>query len=176
MILKKYLPYFEIQRTFNMNTQEQLNHLSEISSLMERSIRCLSLRGLSGVSAGIIAIMSGIYTWWYLGNGSFEFPISITNYFLSFSTKSQFFGMVVILTIVQAVSIAFFFTTRNSRKKGIEIWDTSTKYFLINLSILLDNQFVNRKPKTSYCAVVGSLSFKKHIDGLNSLIQNINND
>lgn len=140
MILKIFLTYFVVQRTFNMNTQEQLNHLSEIRSLMERSSRCLSLSGLSGVSAGIIAIFSGIYTWWSLGNGSFQSPVSITNYFLSLSVSSQSFAIVVkmaFITIVLAIVAAFFFTIRNSRKKGIKVWDTSTKYFLINLFIPL---------------------------------------
>jgi len=46
-----------------------------------------------------------------------------------------------------------------------------------NELIQVDKQFVNRKPKTSYCATeLGRLSFKKHIDGLNNLIQNISKD
>jgi len=123
-----------------MNTQEQLNHLSEIRSLMERSSRCLSLSGLSGVSAGIIAIISGVCTWWYLGNGTFESPIRVTNYFLSLSITSEPFiavTTIAIITLVLAVATAFFFTIRNSRKKDIKIWDASTKYFLINLLIPL---------------------------------------
>lgn len=123
-----------------MDTKEQLNHLSEIRSLMERSSRCLSLSGLSGVSAGIIAIICGLYTWWYLGDGSFAHTVGVTEYFLSLNIFSEKFITVTIIalvTLILAITFAFFFTYNNSKKKGLKIWDSSTKYFLINLFIPL---------------------------------------
>ena len=42
--------------------------------------------------------------------------------------------------------------------------------------ILVEKQFVGRKPKTTYAATeLGRRSFKKHLDGLNNLIKNIDN-
>ncbi|MGQ1784159.1 hypothetical protein [Saccharicrinis sp. GN24d3] len=123
-----------------MNAEEQLNHLSEIRSLMERSSRCLSLSGLSGISAGIIAIISGLYTWWYLGDGSFAPPVQVTEYFLSlhiFSDRFITVAIIAMITLTLAILSAFFFTYQNSIKQGLKIWDASTKYFLINLFIPL---------------------------------------
>ncbi|WP_066629048.1 hypothetical protein [Labilibacter marinus] len=123
-----------------MDTKEQLNHLSEIRSLMERSSRCLSLSGLSGISAGIIAIICGLYTWWYLGDGSFAHTVGVTEYFLSLNIFSEKFitvAIIALVTLVLAIVSAFIFTYKNSQKKGLKIWDTSTKYFLINLFIPL---------------------------------------
>ncbi len=123
-----------------MNAQEQLNHLSEIRSLMERSSRCLSLSGLSGVSAGIIALICGSYTWWYLGDGSFAPPVKVTHYFLSLNIFAETFitvAIIALVTLFLSIGTAFYFTFKNSKKKGLKIWDASTKYFLINLFIPL---------------------------------------
>ncbi len=123
-----------------MNTQEHLNQLSEIRSLMERSSRCLSLSGLSGIAAGSVAILFGSYAWWYIGGGNFASPIEVTNRFLALPLSSTTFLHVVLiasLTLVLAIGSALFFTWQNSRKKGLKIWDASTKYFLINLFLPL---------------------------------------
>ncbi|WP_439185539.1 hypothetical protein [Carboxylicivirga taeanensis] len=123
-----------------METQEHLNHLSEIRALMERSSRCLSLSGLSGVAAGLIAILCGSYVWWYLGKGYFVSPVEVSNCFLALPVDSNIFRHVVLvaaLTLVLAVGAAFFFTLKNSKKKNLKIWDASTKYFLINLFLPL---------------------------------------
>ncbi len=107
---------------------------------MERSSRCLSLSGLSGVSAGIIALISGTYIWWYLGNQSFSSAKATTDYFLSLNIWDPAFVMVTsisLITLVLAIILAFFFTVNNSRKRGLKIWEPSTKYFLINLFIPL---------------------------------------
>lgn len=123
-----------------MNAQEQLNQLSEIKALMERSSRCLSLSGLSGVAAGLIALLSGSYSWWYLGEGVFVSPIQVTNCFLALPINSEPFSHLVLLaafTLLLAIGAAFFFTLNNSRKKGLKIWDATTRYFLINLFLPL---------------------------------------
>ncbi len=123
-----------------MNAQEQLNQLSEIKALMERSSRCLSLSGLSGVAAGLIALLGGSYAWWYMGEGSFVSPIEVSNCFLTLPVNSESFIHVAIVaaaTLVLALSLAFFFTLKNSRKKGLKIWDATTRYFLINLFLPL---------------------------------------
>ncbi len=123
-----------------MNKEQQLENLSEIRSLMERSSRCLSLSGLSGISAGFTAIISGLYTWWYLGNGSFTSPVATTHYFLTLNIYSQKFitvALFAIATLVVSIILAFIFTYKNSIRKGLKIWDASTKYFLINLFIPL---------------------------------------
>ncbi|MBR8535814.1 hypothetical protein KDU71_09630 [Carboxylicivirga sediminis] len=123
-----------------MNTQEHLNQLTEIKSLMERSSRCLSLSGLSGVAAGSVAILCGSYAWWYIGNGTFATPVTVTNHFLALPVNSQTFLhllMVAAFTLVFAIGTAFFFTWQNSQKKGLKIWDASTKNFLINLFLPL---------------------------------------
>ena len=53
---------FEKQSTFKMSTQqEQLNALKDIRQMMDRSSRFISLSGLSGVFAGVIALIGAYF-------------------------------------------------------------------------------------------------------------------
>jgi hypothetical protein len=49
------------------NSREPLQQLTEIRDLMERSSRFISLSGLSGISAGIIALAGSAIAFFYLG-------------------------------------------------------------------------------------------------------------
>ena len=121
-----------------MNKQEHLSQLTEIKALMERSSKCLSLSGLSGVAAGCIALICGSYAWWYVGGNQFASPIEVTNHFFGYPITSKPFihvAFIAAITLVLSIGAAFFFTWQNSQKKGLKIWDASTKYFLINLFI-----------------------------------------
>ncbi len=66
----------------------------------------------------------------------------------------------------------------NTLKEHLEASDGNLASHLKALEknelIEVEKKFVGRKPKTNYRATeLGRLSFKKHIDGLNDLIQNI---
>jgi hypothetical protein len=53
-------------------TEEQINSLNDIRALMENSSRFTSLSGLSGISAGIIAILGSVLVSYSLPIGFFE--------------------------------------------------------------------------------------------------------
>ena len=49
--------YFVFQSTFNMTSSDYLNDIKEIKNLMNKSSRFISLSGLSGIMAGIYALV-----------------------------------------------------------------------------------------------------------------------
>ena len=56
-----------------MNSQNKhLETLNEIRSIMERSTKFISLSGLSGVAAGIAALIGAGMVYWYLGTSPFS--------------------------------------------------------------------------------------------------------
>ena len=64
----------------------------------------------------------------------------VTDYFLTLNIFSERFitiALIALLTLVLSMASAFFFTYKNGVKKGLKMWDASTKYFLINLFIPL---------------------------------------
>lgn len=117
-----------------MDSQEHLKALTDIRSMMERSSRFISLSGLSGVVAGIFALCGA-----YLAYAK----LHSLNGVYRMLDRETFMEVVIYLLVVAAVvlvaSVTFgvVFTVRNSKKKGVKIWDAIAKRLLINLLIPL---------------------------------------
>lgn len=116
------------------NTTDHLQDLSEIRSMMERSSRFLSLSGLSGIFAGICALVGAFAAARYLNmrwDLSYQYPIR--------SDANLYWFFVLNAASVLSLSLAggVYFTTRQARKKGQRIWDATTRRLLINLFIPL---------------------------------------
>ena len=116
----------------NQKHQEDLSH---IRSMMERSSRFISLSGLSGVFAGLSALIGGLYVYQL-------FKINGLDYFdeehklYSVDLVSEL--VIIALTILFfALTFGIFFTIRKSRKYNLPIWTTATKKMLVNLAIPL---------------------------------------
>ena len=120
---------------------EHLENLSEIRSLMERSSRFISLSGLSGVAAGIFALLGAAVVYIYLDMVPFDHK---KFYYVVAKTSNkwgmdylQFFSIVAATVLILAVSSGIFFTTRKAKQKGQKVFDKSTMRLLINLIIPL---------------------------------------
>lgn len=114
--------------------KEHLQAITDIRSMMERSSRCISLSGLSGVFAGIFALIGAYLA--YLQMGSFYEDYRNISYLDSVSMTIVFLeiaGGVLIASLL----VGTLLTIRNSKRKGIPVWDNSAKRLLINLGIPL---------------------------------------
>jgi hypothetical protein len=124
-----------------MNKQtEPLETLSEIRSMMERSTRFISLNGLSGVFAGIFALLGALAAYVYL-KISFLQPdyyqySRLPDGSVNFSFYIFFFTD-ALLVLFASIFIAVSFCTKKARKNGVNIWDSTSKRLLINLMIPL---------------------------------------
>lgn len=112
-----------------MEKLEQLEAIQEIRKMMNRSVRFLSLSGLSGLFAGCYALIAGFIVYKY------------TNGLLLWETYSvedmNFFVILGIITLILAVSTAFLLTKRKAKREGAKLWDETAKNALINLCIPL---------------------------------------
>lgn len=115
--------------------------LQDIRSMMERSSRFISLSGLSGIAAGIIALAGAGAVYLFLGIGPFDqkrlyyvTAKSIERWGLDYVS---FFLLDALVVLLLAVSAGIFFTTRKASQKGQKIWDPLTRRLLINLMIPL---------------------------------------
>jgi len=117
-----------------MEKEKYLNDLREIKDIMNRSSRFLSLSGLSGISAGILALIGAfaayqiVYTDQdYQSYGKVTItPESLTNLLI-----------IAVVTLMLSVGTVIYFTTRETRKRNQKIWDYQTRRLLINLAIPL---------------------------------------
>ena len=119
---------------------EHLKNLAEIRSLMERSSRFISLSGLSGISAGIIALAGAATAFFYL-----DFDKRYTNWSEYYQITTQrninqttlvLLGLAALVFIL-ALSSGIFFTTRKALKNNQKIWDQTTKRLLFHVFIPL---------------------------------------
>lgn len=120
---------------------DHLDALKEIRSLMERSSRFISLSGLSGVAAGISALLGAAAAYWYFELLPFQGP---RPYYADATQLNKlgldyisFCVLVAAIVVVFALSFGIFFTTRKAKRNGQPIWDSLTRRLLMNLAIPL---------------------------------------
>jgi hypothetical protein len=115
------------------NQEEQLNALNDIKKLMDRSSRFISLSGLSGVFAGLTALVGA-----YLAHVEIVDYVNGTNTYGS-SIEDLEFNLLKIGFAVLIVALigGLLLTLRQSRKKNLPFWDRTTKNLLLNLAIPL---------------------------------------
>jgi ABC-type sugar transport system permease subunit len=127
-----------------MNTKEQesLADLQHIKKMMEQSSRFVSLSGLSGIAAGVCALIASFFASKviYKSTGSNQLKNYVsteTDYF----TLSEFMGSslftIAFVTLVLAFSLAFLFTFLRSKKHHIPLWGTTAQRLMINMAIPL---------------------------------------
>jgi len=120
--------------------QEPIQQINEIRNLMERSSRFISLSGLSGISAGIIALIGAGVAFFYLDFDQRYFDIN--RYFTEMSYQKLgsswlFITTDAIIVLALALFSGIYFTTLKARKQGLKVWDNTARRMVINLFIPL---------------------------------------
>lgn len=113
--------------------QEPLATLHEIRNIMDRSSRFISLSGLSGVAAGVSALIGAAVVKWYLLTHQINYRQSLGH---NLSREAILFMLsVAALVFILALCSATYFTARNARKSNHRVWDSKTERMLVNLFI-----------------------------------------
>jgi len=116
-----------------------LDQLSDIRQLMERSSRFISLSGLSGVFAGIYAIIGAGAAYWYLRINiatrvRYDYIIENGGIKIDFLT---FFILDAGSVLLLALLTGIYLTTKSAKKNNQSIWDKTAQKLLINMAIPL---------------------------------------
>jgi hypothetical protein len=109
--------------------------LASIRNLMERSAKFISLSGLSGILAGIYALIGATLAYFTI-----QYPNSIISYgYRSMEQPSVIFKLLGIAIGVLALSLitGFWLSARKAKQNGTTIWGEPSKRLVINLSIPL---------------------------------------
>jgi hypothetical protein len=145
--IPKETNYFAFQSAFMNDNRENLQTLRDIRQMMEKSSRFISLSGLSGIAAGICAL---------IGAG-FAYRVIQRNYFSVHNLRKidewessrysdgirlgEYMGDRLMwiggLTFIAAFISAFLFTYLRSRKTGVPVWGASSKRLLVNTAVPL---------------------------------------
>ncbi|HQV53130.1 MAG: hypothetical protein IPF95_09680 [Flavobacteriales bacterium] len=124
-----------------MEKHDQLNDLAHIRGLMDRSTRFLSLSGISGVIAGVVALGGAALAQHHIAEA-----LGSSRDVLTYGTGSEYGQvdelLVTLITdaamvLVIALSGAAWFTWRRAKRTGQNMWDASAKRLLWNMMIPL---------------------------------------
>lgn len=118
------------------NSEEQLNALADIRLMMQRSSRFLSLSGLSGIAAGVCALIGAAAVPYYCGIPIFA-NISASKIVRSYDELLNFLVIDAILVLISALSLGFFFSQRKAKRNGERLFGPASVQFTINLAIPL---------------------------------------
>ncbi|WP_261511006.1 hypothetical protein [Chryseobacterium paludis] len=118
-----------------MDSKNYHEDLSHIRSMMERSSRFISLSGLSGVVAGLVALIGAGYVYFVLKRNGIDYFEGDRNIYSMALVKE----LVIIGTLIlfAAILSGYIFTANKSKKKGLKIWDGTTKRLLITFCVPL---------------------------------------
>ncbi|QIG89752.1 hypothetical protein G6R40_08780 [Chryseobacterium sp. POL2] len=118
-----------------MESKHIKNDLQHIRQMMERSSRFISLSGLSGIFAGITALVGAFVVYRvFESEGVLYFDNTDKVYSIDFIKKLIGIGLIILFV---AVFSGYFFTARKSKQNDLKIWDATTKRLLINFGIPL---------------------------------------
>lgn len=93
--------------------------------MMERSSTFISLSGLSGVGAGVIALIATGITFYILGVHDIDYFDGKPNYY-SYQVIGELV-IVALVTLILAISSGIYFTVRKSKRLGYPIWSSATR-------------------------------------------------
>lgn len=125
-----------------MEQQQSYQDLQHIKKMMERSSRFISLSGLSGISAGICALIGAWVAHPYvvgrknyiIDNGTAIEQARAGSYWIIINT---WLFWIAIATFITALVTAFIFTYIKSRKEGIPIWGNAARRVMASMAIPL---------------------------------------
>lgn len=113
-----------------MEDQHYIEQLKDIRNLMDRSSRFLSLSGLSGVLAGIYAILGAAGVWFVIQNRT-------QRYVTLESTEFKIIIGIAAAVLILSVITGIWLSAGKAKKRKEKLWNTASKRLIINFSLPL---------------------------------------
>ncbi|MEO9894334.1 hypothetical protein [Aurantibacter sp.] len=123
-----------------MESNKYLDDISEIKNMMSRSSRFISLSGLSGVLAGVYALIGAAFAYFRLQEFSL---IDKVDYGRRLNSAPIETGLILDLVIIAvfvltaAIITGAVLSIRKAKKSGENVWNPSSRRLLVNFCIPL---------------------------------------
>lgn len=117
-----------------MTKEKYLEDLKDIKSIMERSSRFISLSGLSGVMAGVFALIGAYFAYQTVYQQQ-----DYLSYRRADMTQDNIIQLLAIAVgvLVLSIGVGIIFTQRKAKKNGQKLWDSQSRRLVINMLIPL---------------------------------------
>ena len=116
-----------------MSEKDYLQDITEIKNIMNKSSRFLSLSGLSGILAGIYALVGAYFARVLLLTANYDqysYTLSETN------IEYKIIGIALAVALLSIIT-GYILTRNKAKKQNVKIWDTTTKRLLFNFLVPL---------------------------------------
>ncbi len=120
-----------------MKSEEKyIKDITEIRSMMERSTKFLSLSGLSGIMAGIYALVGAYvaYRLFFVENGSL---LHNTIDRQEITAEVENLIILALVVLIMAIGTAVVLSLKKLKKDGEKLWNSSARRLVINMAIPL---------------------------------------
>lgn len=117
-----------------MENQRIQQDLESIRHLMERSVKFISLSGLSGILSGVYALIGAALAYNQIYSG--EVARTVTYYQGNFPVVRNLFAIALVVLVASLIT-GWWFSFRKAKKLKTKIWNETSRRLLINLAIPL---------------------------------------
>ena len=113
-----------------MEAKDYLKDIQDIKSMMAQSSQFISLSGLSGILAGIYALVGAYFAYNIIENDR--------SYYITLeSTTFKLIIGIALLVLLLSIVTAYLLTIRKAKKMGEKVWNPTAKRLIINFCIPL---------------------------------------
>lgn len=119
-----------------MKETEIQDELASIRSLMERSSKFISLSGLSGILAGVYALIGAAVAYVILKNAGIEHVETDSYYIVSSYVTGELMG-VALIVLVASIVTGIILSVRKAKRKGQSIWSKTSRELLFHMAVPL---------------------------------------
>ncbi|WP_298534976.1 hypothetical protein [uncultured Algibacter sp.] len=113
-----------------MESKDYLKDISDIKNMMNKSSRFISLSGLSGILAGVYAIIGAAIAYWLV-------TTSERGYLILDGTIFRICVFILLMVALCSVVTGIILTTKKAKKQGAKIWDATSRRLVFNFLIPL---------------------------------------
>jgi uncharacterized membrane protein YgdD (TMEM256/DUF423 family) len=113
-----------------MEAKDYLKDIQDIKSMMAKSSQFISLSGLSGIMAGIYALIGAVIANYLIVNNQ--------SYYITLESSTfKYILLTAIIVLGLSVGTAYLLTVRKANKQGEKVWNPTSRKLVINFCIPL---------------------------------------
>lgn len=134
-----------------MSSNKYLEDISEIKNMMSRSSRFISLSGLSGIMAGVYALIGAAITYYFL--------LPKGEYLTLHSWNFKLIMVVLVAIVALSLITAFLLSSKKAKKNNEKMWDATTKRLLVSFltPLITGGIYILIKLGSQHYGLTGSL-------------------